>query len=106
MDAHESDGHGECKGCEALASLNDLGLCETCAAKLDRDMIRARDWEYSITAFGVPHKDREDLRNRIIKEFGRNMELIAEETADRRTKETQKKKKAKRRKQRHKAQKG
>lgn len=100
MDPLDTDDYAECRGCETFAPLDDLGLCETCSAKLDRDLIRARDWEYSITAFGVPHKEREALRNRVIKEFGREMELIADETVDRRSAETRKKKKAKRRKQR------
>lgn len=34
--------------------VNDLGLCEDCASKLDRDMIRKRDWAYSVLAFGCP----------------------------------------------------
>ena len=46
---------GECQGCDAIRTLNDLGLCEVCAAKLDRDLIRQRGWEYSSLAFGVPY---------------------------------------------------
>jgi hypothetical protein len=27
--------------------LNDFGLCEGCAGKLERDLIRQRDWDYN-----------------------------------------------------------
>jgi hypothetical protein len=32
----------ECQGCDAYTRVNDLGLCEDCDAKLDRDLIRQR----------------------------------------------------------------
>jgi len=54
-----------------------MGLCRVCAAKLDRDMIRNRDWDYSVTAFGVKPADREKLRERVIAEYGEKLELIA-----------------------------
>lgn len=41
----------ECVGCDLPLPLNDLGLCAECATKLERDLIRARDWNYSTTAF-------------------------------------------------------
>ena len=91
---------GECKGCDEYTAVNDLGLCDGCAAKLDRDMVRARDWDYSVSAFGVPKEKREDLRNHIIKTYGRSMELIADEAIEKKEKETKNRKKAKRRKQR------
>jgi len=34
---------GECHGCDLFTRLNDLGLCEECAGKLERDLIRQRD---------------------------------------------------------------
>ncbi len=65
-----------CIGCDLPAKTNDLGLCQSCAAKLERDLIRSRDWEYSITAFGVEPKDLESLRQRVIQEHGVAYELI------------------------------
>lgn len=66
----------ECRGCDMFARVDDLGLCEECAGKLDRDLIRQRDWEYSATAFGVPPERREELRSAIIREYGKELELI------------------------------
>jgi rubredoxin len=73
FDFHE----GECQGCNIFQSLNDLGLCEECAGKLDRDLIRQRDWAYSALAFGVPESKREELRKEVIKHYGAKHELIA-----------------------------
>lgn len=36
-----------CIGCDIPFELNYQGLCESCAAKLERDLIRSRDWDYS-----------------------------------------------------------
>lgn len=41
----------ECQGCDMFLPVNDLGPCEDCAGKIDRDMIRKRDWAYSVLAF-------------------------------------------------------
>ena len=38
---------GECQGCDCFAYVNDLGLCHECAGKLERDLIRERDWDYT-----------------------------------------------------------
>jgi len=54
-----------------------LGLCVECAGKLDRDLIRQRDWAYSVSAFGVPESRLEDLRKEVIKNYGAKHELIA-----------------------------
>ncbi|MCK6580445.1 MAG: hypothetical protein L6Q98_20315 [Anaerolineae bacterium] len=56
--------------------MNDLGLCEACYAKLERDLIRMRDWEYSAEAFGVPNEQLEVLRDRVIREYGAASELL------------------------------
>lgn len=84
MDESDEDNQGfsenitaECYGCDFFAQLNDLGLCEECATKLERDLIRQRDWEYSISAFGLSPEAREALRRQIIKQYGANLELIA-----------------------------
>ena len=68
---------GECQGCDTIQELNDLGLCDTCAGKLDRDLIRQRDWEYSSLAYGCPKEKLEDLRADIIKHHGKKYELIS-----------------------------
>ena len=65
-----------CVGCDLPARTNDLGLCRNCAAKLERDLIRSRDWDHSITAFGVEPEKLEALRERVIQEYGANDELI------------------------------
>lgn len=95
---------GECQGCDLFAAINDLGLCDDCAAKLDRDLIRKRDWEYSVSAYGVPKDKLEDLRNHVIKNYGKNLELIAEDPPKekRAAKDKKKEKKMKRRKARQK----
>lgn len=65
-----------CVGCDLPANVNDLGLCARCNAKLDRDLIRARDWEYSPTAAFTAEDQREALRAKVIKEYGDSYELI------------------------------
>jgi hypothetical protein len=37
---------GQCQACEMWGRVNDLGLCEECDGKIQRDLIRARDWDY------------------------------------------------------------
>jgi hypothetical protein len=65
-----------CAACELPAPVNDLGLCARCNAKLDRDLIRGRDWDYSATAFGIAEEQREELRDQVIKRYGAAYELI------------------------------
>jgi hypothetical protein len=62
--------------------LNDLGLCAECAAKLERDLIRERAWDYSATAFTWDPNDYETLRQRVIAEYGAAYELIVPEGAN------------------------
>lgn len=66
----------ECLGCDIWGPVNDLGLCDTCNAKLDRDLIRQRAWEYSMTAAFVPAEHREKLRQQVIDQHGEACELI------------------------------
>ncbi|MBN1429361.1 MAG: OST-HTH/LOTUS domain-containing protein [Anaerolineae bacterium] len=65
-----------CVACDSPAVVNDLGLCRRCNAKLDRDMIRDRDWERSEIAFLTPDDKREDLREQVIWKYGAAFELI------------------------------
>lgn len=65
----------ECVGCDLPLPLNEQGLCADCTGKLERDLIRARDWEYSYAAFLIPER-QEALRAQIIREFGAANELL------------------------------
>jgi hypothetical protein len=65
-----------CVGCDLPLPVNDLGLCDMCFAKLERDLIRSRDWDYSVTAFGVAPDQLEALRERVIRDYGAQYELI------------------------------
>lgn len=67
-----------CAGCDLILPVNDLGLCDECFAKLERDLIRARDWEYSATAFMIAPDQLETLRERVIRDYGADYELIAD----------------------------
>ena len=84
----------ECQGCDVWGPVDDMCFCAECAGKLERDMIRQREWAYSASAFGCPKDKLEDLRNEVIKKHGIKLELIAEE------KPTEKKSKKNRRRNR------
>lgn len=80
---YEEDGdspwgfEGQCQACDAWGRVDDLGLCDDCAPKFERDLIRQRAWDYSAMAFGVSPDDREKLRQQVIAQFGADLELIA-----------------------------
>jgi hypothetical protein len=84
MDAEDQDllawdvPYGECFGCDDYAAVNDDGLCRKCSQKLERDLIRQREWDYSVSAYGLTAGGREELRNRVIAQYGKRLELIAE----------------------------
>ncbi len=42
-----------------------------------RDLIRNRDWDYTVSGFGLPKSKHEELRNKVIRKFGEELELIA-----------------------------
>ena len=69
---------GKCQACDIPTMLNDIGLCNTCAAKLERDLLRKRDWAYAVTAFGHTAEAREELRRQVIAQYGEVLELIEE----------------------------
>jgi hypothetical protein len=69
---------GICAGCDGISQVGDLGLCEKCEAKLERDLLRNRDWVHSDTAFRLADEQRELKRRQVVKEYGRDFELIAE----------------------------
>jgi hypothetical protein len=72
---------GECAGCDVFAPIDDQGLCEECAAKLERDLIRLGDWDFTMAGFGLPEHQRAPYRKQVIEEFGARMELIADPRA-------------------------
>ena len=67
----------ECAACEQFRRVNESGVCEDCSQKLERDLIRKRDWAYSATAHGMSDERREDMRRQIVDKFGDGPELIA-----------------------------
>lgn len=68
---------GECVACAVFDQLHDIGLCEECAGKLERDLVRERDWEYCAAAYALTDGQREDLHRKVILQFGREFELLA-----------------------------
>ncbi len=86
---------GECAGCEHFRRVNELGLCEDGSQKLERDLIRNRDWAYSATAYWVGNERREELLRQIVDKFGKDLELIA---PSRQVKVTRKRRRRRRRK--------
>jgi hypothetical protein len=70
---------GQCQACEMWGRVNDLGLCEECDAKIQRDLIRARDWDYVAAAFGLEDEGRERLRAEVIRQYGAENELIIDQ---------------------------
>ena len=69
----------ECQGCDMWEPVDDMGLCDDCAGKFERDMIRKREWAYSALAFGCPEEKLEDLRKHVVKKYGKALELICED---------------------------
>jgi len=67
---------GECQGCDMFTSVNDVGLCGECVAKLERDLVRQRDWQYSTVAYGVPPEKREEFRMKVIQQYGADLESV------------------------------
>jgi hypothetical protein len=56
-------------------------MFQECAAKLERDLIRSRDWAYSAAAFLVDEDQLEALRERVIQEYGVANELTVSKLA-------------------------
>jgi hypothetical protein len=67
---------GQYRACDMWGMVNDLLLCEECDAKIQRDLIRARDWEYAAVAFGLDNEGRKRLRAEVIRQYGAKNELI------------------------------
>lgn len=74
---------GPCRHCGAEAALDEHGFCEACGDRFERDMLRLRRWENSLTASYLEPESYERLRLDTIEQFGRELELITEEEAER-----------------------
>lgn len=69
---------GQCQACDQWGPVNDMMLCEDCDAKIQRDLIRARAWDYVAAAFGLDDEGRERLRAEVIGQYGPDNELISD----------------------------
>jgi hypothetical protein len=80
-DVDDLDGcfDGQCIACETWARIDDLGLCEECRTRFERDLVRQRAWDYSAWAFGLSAEGREALYRKVIGQHGQKLELIAPE---------------------------
>jgi len=67
---------GECQACDRYERVDDMMFCKNCGQKLERDLIRRRDWDYAASAFGLADDAREELRRQVIAQFGESLELI------------------------------
>jgi hypothetical protein len=67
---------GECVSCDQFRPLDDLGLCLVCAAMLERDLIRQRDWEYAAATALLSDESREALGQEVVAEYGEALEPI------------------------------
>ena len=93
------DGYeGICQACDAYGSVNDMMLCNECSGKLERDLIRQGEWDYSASAFGISKEGREELRNEVIKKYGKKLELIAPKADKKMSKNRNKSKRRRKRK--------
>ncbi len=88
----------ECQRCDKFLPLDDMGLCEECAGKLERDLIRQRDWESSVTAYGVDPSKLEELRKQVIAEHGEKLELTSSPPAENKNRKKRERKKVKKKK--------
>jgi len=88
---------GQCQACDTWGPVDDMMLCESCAARFERDMIRQREWEYSASAFGLPPEAYEELRRQVVAEFGEALELIAPPRKSRRDRSARRRSKRNRR---------
>jgi hypothetical protein len=80
---------GQCAGCDAFGPIDSNGLCDECGSKLERDLIRQGDWDYTIVGFGLPESERAAYRAKIIAKYGAKMELIADERPSQATRNSQ-----------------
>lgn len=72
----------ECAACDSVLRVDGSGLCQACGSKLERDLIRKRDWAYSVSAYAMTDEQREDLRRQVVSKFGDRVELVATSKSD------------------------
>jgi len=68
---------GQCYACDLYGRVDDLGLCEECRTKLEHNLVRQRDCDYSAWAFGLSEEGREKLYRQVIVQYGKKLELSA-----------------------------
>jgi len=81
-----------CIGCDIPFELNHQGLCESCATKLERDLIRSRDLDYSTRGALASAEQREELYNRVIRDYGTAYELLENPNKKKKTGKTKRSK--------------
>ena len=74
-----NDYEDHCRGCNNFSHLDDMGYCEKCGEKFERDMLRLRRWEFSLTASYIPKDEYENLRQDTIDQFGPEFEILSED---------------------------
>ncbi len=77
---------GFCYACDMPGPIDDIGLCQDCSGKIERDMIRLEDWDRSANAWAMGGKSREKLRKDVIKKYGWKLELLVDESYGKRKK--------------------
>ncbi len=81
-----------CIGCDIPFELNHQGLCESCATKLERDLIRSRDLDHSTRGALASAEQREELYNRVIRDYGTAYELLENPNKKKKTGKTKRSK--------------
>jgi hypothetical protein len=81
-DDSTEDYEGKCQACDTLVRVDDMSLCDGCAGKFERDVIRQRPWDYSASAFGLGEVAREKLREEVIRKHGSKLEMLAPDSTE------------------------
>lgn len=75
MDEYQYE--AECHGCYLIKKVNHIPLCKSCNSKLERDLVRQRNYEYSeLTAHLSSPEDKEKVRKDVINQYGEKFELV------------------------------
>ncbi|MCG6892029.1 MAG: DUF1841 family protein [Desulfobacteraceae bacterium] len=72
---------GPCGHCGVEGAVNEYGFCEDCGDKFERDMLRLRRWDHSLTATFLEPESYERLRLDTMEQFGENLEILTEAEA-------------------------
>jgi hypothetical protein len=76
LDKMFAEAEGTCRHCGAEGPVNETGFCEDCGDKFERDMLRLRLWEKSLTASFLEPESYERLRLDTMEQFGKDFELL------------------------------